>query len=265
VPILEDLGEMRDESRVKEKFELSLDGTQVASIVVGALIVLGVVFVVGLDVGKQLALRQQPPGARSADPLAALDSPVPPDPKEPSPRLSYHEALTKDQPVHHPSPPAVRPPPVVPAPAPVAAPAPPPVAAADPSEKVAEKPVKPAAPPPAPTPSNDEAEDPPVADAKPKPVAALPVAGPAVDRTSGSTTERAFAIQVGASQDLAEANRIAERFKTYRPRIVTAEVPGKGRWYRVRVGAFENRGDASRYLVDLTRETGASGFITPTH
>jgi cell division septation protein DedD len=257
---------MRDESRVKEKFELSLDGTQVASIVVGALIVLGVVFVVGLDVGKQLALRQQPPGARSADPLAALDSPVAPDPKEPSPRLSYHEALTKDQPVHHPSPPAVRPPAVAPtaAPAPAAAPSPAPVAAADPSEKADEKPAKPAVPPPAPAPASDAPEDPPATDAKPKPVAALPVAGPAVDRTPGSTAERAFAIQVGASQDLAEANRIAERFKTYRPRIVTAEVPGKGRWYRVRLGAFENRGDASRYLADLTRETGASGFITPT-
>jgi cell division septation protein DedD len=260
---------MRDESRVKEKFELSLDGTQVASIVVGALIVLGVVFVVGLDVGKQLASRQQPPGARSADPLAALDSPVSPDPKEPSPRLSYHEVLTKDQPVHHPSPPAARPPPVAPAPAPAAAPAPAPVAAAEPSEpraeKSAEQPAKPAAPPPPPAaPSSDEAEDSPATDARPKPVAALPVAGPAVERSPASAAERAFAIQVGASQELAEANRIAERFKSYRPRIVTAEVPGKGRWYRVRVGAFENRGEASRYLADLTRETGASGFITPT-
>jgi cell division septation protein DedD len=241
---------MRDESRVKEKFEVSLDGTQVASIVVAALIVLGVVFVVGLNVGKQLALRQQVPGVRSADPLAALDSPAPPDSKEPSPRLSYHESLTKDQPVHHPSPPAARPPPAAPA----AAPSP----AADPHDR----PVKPAAPPPAPAAAGEEAEEPPAPE--PKPVTALPVAGPAVDRTPSPAAERAFAIQVGASQDLGEANRIAERFKTYRPRIVTAEVPGKGRWYRVRVGAFENRAEASRYLVDLSRETGASGFITPT-
>jgi hypothetical protein len=44
--------------RPREKFELSLDGRQVASIVVAALVVVAVVFVLRLNAGKQLAVRQ---------------------------------------------------------------------------------------------------------------------------------------------------------------------------------------------------------------
>ena len=55
----------------REKFEISLDGRQVASIVVGALVILGVVFVLGLNVGKQLAARRGD-AARAGD-LEALD------------------------------------------------------------------------------------------------------------------------------------------------------------------------------------------------
>jgi hypothetical protein len=44
--------------RGKDKVELSLDGRQIASIVVGALVLLGVVFVLGLNIGRQLTSRQ---------------------------------------------------------------------------------------------------------------------------------------------------------------------------------------------------------------
>lgn len=210
---------MRDQDRLKEKFTLSLDGRQVASVVVGSLVVLGAVFVLGFAVGRQIGLREVRPAAEApADPLAALDAPSPrPDAGEPPPRLSYHEALTRDRPAE---------PRPAPAPARPAAPAPP--AAAPPAAQ---------APPPAP------------AAAAPAPAAASP--GPA-----------AFAVQVGASQDRAEADRLAERYRAHRPRVVVAVVPGKGRWYRVKLGSFETRADADRYLQDLVRETGAKGFVT---
>jgi cell division septation protein DedD len=198
----------------REKFEISLDGRQVASIVVGALVILGVVFVLGLNVGKQIGMRQAEVAVAPGD-LAALDrAPAPaPATKEP---LTFHDRLTKDVPAA--PPPA--PPPAEPAPA----------AKAEP----------PAAAVPAPA---------------PKPAEAAPRAEPPPDRP--------WTVQLAAAQDRAEAERTAARFAALNPRIETAEVPGKGRFYRVRVGAFETKQDAERYLRDVARETGAKGFVTP--
>jgi cell division septation protein DedD len=70
-------------------------------------------------------------------------------------------------------------------------------------------------------------------------------------------------VQLAASQDRAEAERLATRFAALNPRIEEADVPGKGRFYRVRVGAFDSREAAERYREDVARETGAKGFVTP--
>src|SRR5512138_2694846 len=105
--------------RSRERFEVSLDGRQVASIVVGALVILGVVFVLGLNVGKQIGMRQAEVAAPAGD-LDALDrAPAPPRlAREP---LTFHDRLTKDAPP---------PPPPAPPPATVAAALPPPAAPA---------------------------------------------------------------------------------------------------------------------------------------
>ncbi|HEX8908843.1 MAG TPA: SPOR domain-containing protein, partial [Anaeromyxobacteraceae bacterium] len=65
-------------------------------------------------------------------------------------------------------------------------------------------------------------------------------------------------VQVGASQSLEEAQRIAAKFKAHHPHIVSSEVGAKGRWYRVRLGVFTTRADAGRYL----RDSGLKGFVT---
>lgn len=200
--------------RPREKFELSLDGRQVASIVVGALVILGVVFVLGLNVGKQIALRQ----AEAVVPgdLDALDrAPAPPAPEKPD-ALTFHERLTRETP---PPPPPVEAAPVAPAPA-----TPP---AAAPSPRAVE-----ATPEPAPPPAQ-------------------------------AAPDAAWTVQLAAAQERAEAERIATRFSALNPRIETADVPGKGRFYRVRVGAFDTKESAERYLRDVARETGAKGFVTP--
>ena len=46
---------------------------------------------------------------------------------------------------------------------------------------------------------------------------------------------------------------------------LTNDLPAgtSNRFYRVRVGAFETRQEAERYLRDVARETGAKGFVTP--
>jgi cell division septation protein DedD len=70
-------------------------------------------------------------------------------------------------------------------------------------------------------------------------------------------------VQLAASQDRADAERTATRFASLNPRIEAADVPGKGRFWRVRVGAFDTKQAAERYLRDVARETGAKGFVTP--
>jgi cell division septation protein DedD len=195
--------------RTRERFEVSLDGRQVASIVVGALVILGVVFVLGLNVGKQIGMRQAEVAVAPGD-LEALDRAPAPAPAEKD--LTFHERLTKETP------------------------APPPPADVSPT-------------PPAPAPAAPTA---PAADARPEPP---PPSEPPADRP--------WTVQLAAAQDRAEAERTAARFAALNPRIEEADVPGKGRFYRVRVGAFETREAAERYLRDVARETGAKGFVTP--
>jgi len=199
--------------RGREKFELSLDGKQVASIVVGALVVLAVVFVLGLNVGKQLAARQIE--ARRPGDLEALDRAPAPPAEKPEP-LTFHDRLTKETPA--PAPPADA------APRPV--PAPPPA----PAEPVAPPPVAPApAAPPSPAPA----------------------------------AQKAWTVQLAAAEDRGEAERLAARFASLNPRVEEALIPGKGRFYRVRVGSFDTKESAQRYLRDVARETGAKGIVTP--
>ncbi len=205
--------------RTRERFELSLDGRQVASIVVGALVILGVVFVLGLNVGKQIGMRQAQAAVAPGD-LDALDHPPAPAPPAKEP-LTFHDRLTKEAP----APPAP----------PSAAPASPPPPSAGPVPEPAAKAEPPAAPAPRAAPA--------------------PAAEPPPDRP--------WTVQLAAAQDRAEAERTAARFAALNPRIEQAEVPGKGRFWRVRVGAFETKQAAERYLKDVARETGAKGFVTP--
>ena len=65
-----------------------------------------------------------------------------------------------------------------------------------------------------------------------------------------------------AAEDRGEAERLATRFAALGPRIEEAHVPGKGRFFRVRVGSFETKDAAQKYLRDVARETGAKGIVT---
>jgi cell division septation protein DedD len=47
----------------------------------------------------------------------------------------------------------------------------------------------------------------------------------------------------------------------YVPYVVSAEVPGKGTWYRVRMGSFESKDAAQRFLADFKRETQLDAFV----
>jgi len=216
--------------RPREKFQLSLDGRQVASVVAGALVLLGVVFVLGLTVGRQLSARRGE-AARAGD-LEALDRAPAAPPARPEP-LTFHDRLTQGTPAP-PPPPDSAPPKPAPAPPPAKPAAPAPAAAPAPSSPPASEPAP--APPPAPKP------------------ASTPAAKP--------TSLKPWTVQLAAAEDRGEAERLATRFAALGPRIEEAHVPGKGRFFRVRVGSFETKDAAQKYLRDVARETGAKGIVT---
>jgi cell division septation protein DedD len=112
---------------------------------------------------------------------------------------------------------------------------------------------KPAAEPkPAPKPRSTPAPKPapavkPVASSKPK-----EASGPKPSPRTAPQKGR-FSIQVAAVQDTKGAEQLAARLRKqgYQAYQVRSDVTGKGVWYRVRVGAFEDRGAADRMLAKL--------------
>lgn len=239
---------MRDENvRVREKFELSLDGRQIASIVVGSLVILGVVFVLGLNVGRQIAARQVEAG-RGGD-LEALDRVPVAAPSEPAKGdITFYDQLPKGKPA---------PPPPEPA---RAAPSAPVQAAAAPA---------PSPSPSTPAPSPASAVDPP-APAVPGAIAAPAVAAPAPKPPAAAAPPAPasggpFVVQLAATQNRSEAERLAARHRSLSPRIEVADVAGKGRFYRVRAGSFATRAEAERYLAQASRQSGVKGYVTASH
>jgi len=225
---------VRDDHRIKEKYELSLDNRQVASFFIAAIVVVGTVFVLGVVVGKKLASSRG--AANAADLLSALDEKAaameqvraaPPS----EPRLTFQDELTKKSE----SPPSKEP---------VAAEIRPEVKKSVGAENVEPSPEPPTQEPP-----------------REKPSRAMPQTEkpPQVAARSGS-----FTLQLSASQVRADADRFAARLreKGYQPYIVESDVKDRGRWYRVRMGTFSSKEAAAKYLADFRRETQLQAFVT---
>jgi cell division septation protein DedD len=238
---------MRDSHRMKEKYDLSLDSRQVVSLLVAGIVVLGAVFVLGVLVGKKLAGSQRTD--RAPDLLSALDQKSAAlERARAAPALTFQEELTADAGSAR---------------------------AGTPSAKtVAEKKGEPA--PKVAEPKAEASKA--VADKKPEPAAkpidagaiaarsaqaASPVGAKAPEATAPNGP---FTLQLGASQNRDDAERMVSRLreKGYAPYIVTADVPGKGTFYRVRMGSFATKEAAGRYLEDFRRETKTEAFVAST-
>jgi DedD protein len=225
----------------RERFDFSLDSKQVASVILGSLGALGLAFFLGHAIGQRVADRPAPPAraaavAPQADPLAVLDRAPRAGGGEAPAQFSFHETLTSAKPPQDKLPPG----PKLPSP---------PAAESKPAEPKVAPQAAAALAPSGPAPVEAKA-------------AAAPAAPPAPPRPATSG-RGAWVVQVGSTQDRIEAERIAARFATRGARVVAADVPGKGRWYRVRLGSFETRESADSYLRDLERGTGAKGFVAP--
>jgi len=257
---------MRDDGR-KERIDLSLDTKQVVSIVLGSAALLGIVFYLGVTVGRDLAAAPVAP----VDPLAALDEKA----ERGEDPLTFDDDLTKTE---QRAPPAPREQPKAEKPAP----------AGDATAEAAAAPTTPA--PPAADPTDVEAGTSPpteVAQAEEAPAPKAPVrdlsaallqaqatkaddGAPKAPSTkpddqakAPAPAKAAFTVQVASLPNRAEADALAGRLRKQglSPWVAEAEIPGKGTFYRVRVGRFPNREEAVRYLDDLKRETRMDGFV----
>jgi cell division protein FtsN len=249
----------------RERWEFALDGRQVAAVAVGALVIVGSAFVLGMNTGKGIARRSSPPVAEAS--LDAFDAAHANLPTPPEPKSWEYEKLGKSR-----APDAV----ALAAPA-ASAPAAPPQARVPPPARplaYAETAAPAAAASETAAPSTPPAAAPAAPAPNPEPPARAPAAPSAMDRAIAAAGGRppeaavassrgAFVIQIGASPNRAEADRMAKRFASRGARVMPADVDGK-RWYRVRLASttYENRSDAERALSRLSRETGVRGFVT---
>jgi septal ring-binding cell division protein DamX len=269
---------VRDGHRIREKYELAVDNKQIVSLVIAGIVVMGTVFVLGVVVGKNLAGPQR--SVRAADLLSALDEKAAAmEQVRSEPQLTFEDELTKKSaPEARPSAVGSKPEPenrgaddkraavnrAGPEPAPAAAPPPRPV----PSDAVVDSPGG------APSESSVRTEK--RSDASPESVTTSPkpaTAGKsrvqeAIARVEKNPAEPigpegAFTLQLAASQARADADRFAARLreKGYAPYVMESDVPGRGKWYRVRMGRFGSKEAAMKYLQDFRRETQLDAFV----
>ena len=113
------------------------------------------------------------------------------------------------------------------------------------------KPVRPIEPQPVRKPSVQPAKTVKAAESKPVPKpAAKPKPAPAPQK---SLAPGKYSVQVAAVKETRNAARLVGelRKKGYRAYQIRTEVPGKGIWYRVRVGAFTDRASAVKVAGKL--------------
>lgn len=219
-------------SRVKDRFGVALDGKQVLAFGIGVTVLVAGVFVLGMNLGKRSVVTAVIAAPR--DPLAHLDEPLPV--REDTVELKAHQALTDARSIDK----------SLPVPQMKATT----VAIAHPPE-----PALPDAPVLTPAPREERVAAPPAA-APARPAAPRP------DKKVAAPVKRgAYAIQVASLTKRSEAEKIAKQYGKRSPRIVEANVPGKGHCFRVLLGSYETQDAAKRQLATLSR-AGVKGMVT---
>src|SRR5262249_3895988 len=155
--------------------------------------------------------------------------------------------------------------------------APKPVAVKAPEKKPIEKPApvveapRPAPPKPAPVaeapkPEPPKPEPPKPEPPKPAPVAEAPKPEPTVSAEKLAVASKTghYTLQLSAFQDRGEAEDFAKKLGPigYKPNIVAADIPGRGVWYRVRVGDFASQKAALDAKSELERKLHIIAYVT---
>lgn len=232
----------------KDKIEVSLDGRQIFYLFFGGAVIATLVFVLGVMVGRQVESRSvAETGSPTTDPLAALDR------LESGSDLAFPAALRGDDVslgavdatlAGRKKAMAVG--------GPEAAAEPTPEPAAEPEPKLAEV-EEPAKPEPEP------AKAKPALDKK-----AAKAAKKAAEEPAPKAKRRRFTLQVGSFQDKAEADTFFRGLaKTaYDPYMVEADVPGKGKYFRVRVGGYGSFEEAVAAKSEFEQKQHVIAYVT---
>jgi cell division septation protein DedD len=72
-----------------------------------------------------------------------------------------------------------------------------------------------------------------------------------------------YALQVGSYPKMAEANTAVEKWKSkgYSAYLMIADIPDRGRWYRVRLGGFASRDEAQKYKKEFESQEGTEALV----
>ena len=83
-----------------------------------------------------------------------------------------------------------------------------------------------------------------------------------VVRTKSPTNAR-YSVQIGSYPEMAEASNLVDRWKAkgYPAFMMIADIPDRGRWYRVRLGGFESRDDATHYMRELKSRENVDALV----
>lgn len=255
---------MRDPHRMKEGVDLRLDNRQIVSFVIGALVVLGVVFALGVLVGKQLAVSSMP-APSPGDPLALIDAKervragadsvtgtgeLPPAKPE---DLTFAAELTKTP---------------KPGTSPVE-----PTRSAEPAAKASEgsRNNRDRVPKPADKPADKAAEKPgekpaektsAKGDDQPKRTEGLAAAFDRAASKAGGDGQ--YCLQVASLPSREEAEKLSSKLaaKGFAARVMEADPAGKGHVYRVRVGFYATREEAEAALKAFKKKSNLQAIIT---
>jgi DedD protein len=258
-----DQREYRDlrEYRWKDKIEVRLDNRQVFFLFFGSALCACMLFVLGVIVGKRLESRGRASAPEVQDPLAVLDRINTVGTGVGSPSAAHTSGSTTaaaltpgqktDQALTFPkaligAPGKGRGELVAKAPAPNAGKTSPTIKTVKMASMSAAKPTTPA----------------PVAKATPAPAPAVPAfaAAPAATPAAAGAKGR-FTLQLSSFPDKTEAESFAKRFSSQGAYVVVSDVPGKGTWYRVRVGSYASSQEAIAAKGTFERQNNVIAYI----
>jgi septal ring-binding cell division protein DamX len=259
---------MRDLDRWKDKVEISLDGRQIFFLFFGSAVAACLIFVVGVLIGKRIearALALTP--APIEDPLAALDQLG--DADEADEGLTFHKALTPAK-IEKPEGKAEAKPEAKPE-AKIDAKLEAKIEKPEADAK-AEKPEPPAKSEKAeakleakPEPKAEPKAEPKVAEPKVVlPAARAQVVAQAPKKLDGAKPVAGhFTLQLSAFPEKGDAEEFMRKIQSagYKPFLVASEIPGKGTFYRVRVGDYTTRQAAVDAKAEFERKQRIIAYV----
>ena len=82
-----------------------------------------------------------------------------------------------------------------------------------------------------------------------------------VASTPADKSKSHFLLQLSSFPDRGDAEAFARRFVAQNAYVVASEVPGKGTWYRVRVGNYGNLQEATAAKSIFEREHNVIAYV----